>query len=179
MNARRRQGTRRQESAVREIDEVTLRQFEARDLDWLVEAHAELYARTEGFDDSFAVLVSAILTDFVDHNDAIWERGWVAERQGWRLGSIFCVKSKDPLQAKLRLFLVQPEAQGLGLGRRLLETSMGFARDRGYTGMQLWTHESHAAACALYAAYGFEMTDAQPVRNFGVDLVEQTWKISF
>ncbi|SFK53528.1 GNAT family N-acetyltransferase [Shimia haliotis] len=164
---------------MREIDGISLRRFEARDLDWLVEAHADLYSRTEGFDDSFAVLVTAILTDFLDRHDSIWERGWVAERGHWRLGSIFCVKSEQPEVAKLRLFLVQPEAQGLGLGRHLLETCLGFARDRGYVGMQLWTHESHVAACALYRAYGFEMTDAQPVTNFGVDLVEQTWKISF
>lgn len=164
---------------MRESDGVSLRQFEARDLDWLVEAHAELYARTEGFDDSFAVLVSAILTDFLERHDSVWERGWVAERDGWRLGSIFCMRSDQECMAKLRLFLVQPEAQGMGLGRRLLETCMGFARDRGYAGLHLWTHESHAAACALYQAYGFEMTDARPVTNFGVDLVEQTWKISF
>lgn len=164
---------------MREIDGITLRKFEARDLDWLVEAHADLYARTEGFDDSFATLVSAILGDFLDRHDSIWERGWVAERDGWRLGSIFCVRSETPEVAKLRLFLVQPEAQGMGLGRHLLETCMKFARDRGYAGMQLWTHESHVAACALYQAYGFEMANAQRVRNFGVDLVEQTWKISF
>ncbi|TCL09901.1 ribosomal protein S18 acetylase RimI-like enzyme [Shimia isoporae] len=164
---------------MREFEGVKLRQFEARDLDWLVEAHAELYARTEGFDDSFAFLVSAILTDFLDRQDTVWERGWVAERDGWRLGSIFCVKSEQSDIAKLRLFLVQPEAQGMGLGKHLLETCMGFARDRGYVGMHLWTHESHTAACALYEAYGFEMTAAEPVRNFGVDLVEQTWKISF
>ncbi len=164
---------------MRESDGVSLRQFEARDLDWLVEAHADLYARTEGFDDSFAPLVSAILTDFLERHDSVWERGWVAERDGWRLGSIFCVRSEVAEIAKLRLFLVQPEAQGMGLGRLLLRTCMSFARDRGYAGMQLWTHESHAAACALYEAHGFEMTESRAVKNFGVDLVEQTWKISF
>ncbi|MGR3713396.1 MAG: GNAT family N-acetyltransferase [Shimia sp.] len=161
------------------MSEVTLRQFEARDLDWLVEAHGTLYARTEGFDGSFPVLVSAILSDFLDHYDPTWERGWVAEREGWRLGSIFCVRSDQSRTAKLRLFLVQPEAQGLGLGKHMLETCMGFAKDRGYDGMHLWTHQSHTAACALYAAYGFELTDSRPVQNFGVDLVEQTWTISF
>ena len=81
----------------------------------------------------------------------------------------------DDETAKLRLFLLEPEARGVGLGRRLLATCTGFARAAGYRRMTLWTHESHRAACRLYAADGFTCVESRPVRSFGHDLVEQVW----
>ncbi len=79
--------------------------------------------------------------------------------------------------AKLRLFLLEPEARGRGLGQRLLDACLGFARAAGYRRLELWTHESHRAACALYARNGFRLVGSRPVRSFGQDLVEQTWEI--
>ncbi|AAV95047.1 GNAT family N-acetyltransferase [Ruegeria pomeroyi] len=159
------------------MDTPVLRLFRPDDAPWLVEQHGVHYARAEGFDDSFGPLVARILDDFIADHDPDRERGWIAEADGQRLGSIFCVRL-DETTAKLRLFLLVPEARGRGLGRRLLDTCMGFARDKGYTQMQLWTHESHRAACALYAATGWQLTDSKPVHSFGVDLVEQSWKIT-
>ena len=156
------------------MDEVTLREFRAGDAPWLVERHQALYARDEGFDDTFGPLVGAILDDFIAAHDPARERGWIAEAGGQRLGSIFCVRLDDET-AKLRLFLLVPESRGRGLGKQLLLTCMGFAREAGYSGMQLWTHESHRAACALYARNGFACRSATPVHSFGVDLVEQHW----
>ena len=157
--------------------EVVLRAFTAEDVDWLVDRHATLYARDEGFDESFGRLVREILEDFVASHDSSCERGWIAERDGQRLGSIFCVRLSET-EAKLRLFFLLPEARGLGLGKRLLQTCMGFAKGRGYLKMQLWTHESHEAACALYKAFGWQLTESKPVHSFGVDLVEQSWEIT-
>jgi len=158
------------------MSEITIRPFRAEDAPWLVERHGTLYARDEGFDDSFGPLVARILDAFIADHDPSRERGWIAERAGVRLGSIFCVSLNDQT-AKLRLFLLEPQARGEGLGKRLLNTCMGFARDVGYREMVLWTHESHRAACALYRASGWQLTGSKPVRSFGVDLVEQSWKI--
>nr|WP_299687440.1 GNAT family N-acetyltransferase [uncultured Tateyamaria sp.] len=160
------------------MEEITLRPFTADDTDWLVDQHATLYAQNDGFDDSFGPLVRTILEDFVAGHDAERERGWIAEADGARLGSIFCVRLNDTT-AKLRLFLLLPEARGRGLGQRLLHQCMGFARDTGYSNMQLWTHQSHTAACALYAKFGWEMVGSKPVHSFGQDLVEQTWVYRF
>ncbi|MCE8554932.1 GNAT family N-acetyltransferase [Ruegeria pomeroyi] len=159
------------------MDTITLRPFRPEDAPWLVERHGTLYAQDEGFDDSFAPLVAGILDDFIANHDPDCEQGWIAEADGQRLGSIFCVRLDDTT-AKLRLFLLVPEARGRGLGRRLIDTCMGFARSKGYVQMQLWTHESHRAACALYAATGWQLVDSKPVHSFGVDLVEQSWKIT-
>lgn len=161
------------------IGDIRLRPFEEADLDWLVEAHATLYAREAGFDASFGPLVETILQRFLLDHDSVRERGWVAEHDGHRLGSIFCVESPQPSWAKLRLFLVVPQARGFGLGQHLLDTCLGFARGVGYDGLTLWTHESHTAACALYEKNGFALEVEKPVTNFGCDLIEQTYKIAF
>ncbi|KIC46157.1 GNAT family N-acetyltransferase [Tateyamaria sp. ANG-S1] len=160
------------------MTDVTLRTFEASDTDWLVEQHGSLYAREAGFDDSFGRLVRSILEAFNGDHDPACERGWIAEADGVRLGSIFCVRH-DEVTAKLRLFLLVPEARGRGVGRMLLEQCMGFAREQGYQGMTLWTHESHEAACALYARNGWQMARSRPVHSYGQDLVEQTWIYRF
>ncbi len=158
---------------------VTFRNFDTADVDWLVEAHGALYARDEGFDDSFAPLVHRILLEFLSEQDPALERGWVAQHETLRLGSIFCVKAERKNWAKLRLFLVLPEGRGVGLGQQLLDTCLSFARGVGYEGITLWTHQSHVAACALYKKNGFEMVAEKPVHSFGCDLVEQTWEIVF
>ncbi|WP_353471364.1 GNAT family N-acetyltransferase [Salipiger sp. H15] len=160
-----------------EVEEgLELRLYEAADRDWLVRQHAELYARDEGFDDTFGALVEQILRGFEAGHDPARERGWIVWDGEARLGSIFCVDAGGEQLAKLRLFLLLPEARGRGLGQRLLDTCLGFARDVGYTKMTLWTHESHRAACALYAKNGFSLVSSVPVTSFGVALVEQHWE---
>ncbi len=159
-------------------DAILLRDLQIGDAGWLIQQHAELYAREEGFDATFEPLVAEILADFIRNRDPAVERAWIAVRGGERLGSIFCVRL-NATTAKLRLFLVVPGARGTGLGRRLLRACIDHARACGFRRLQLWTHESHRAACALYARTGWELTASQPVRSFGQDLVEQTWQLSF
>ncbi|MGJ8618177.1 MAG: GNAT family N-acetyltransferase [Sulfitobacter sp.] len=159
------------------MDLIEIRRFETSDRDWLVEQHEVHYAQAEGFDATFGVLVAQILDEFLaDHDDRL-EAGWIAWQDGQRLGSIFCVRLDDAT-AKLRLFLLTPEARGQGLGKRMLATCMGFARDCGYARMQLWTHESHRAAGALYAKTGWSLMAEKPVVSFGKENVEQTWTIT-
>ncbi|QUJ75175.1 GNAT family N-acetyltransferase [Sulfitobacter albidus] len=160
------------------MTKTDLRPFTGQDLDWLVAPHVEHYAAEEGFDASFGDLVAEILDAFIADHDPQDEAGWIAWQDGQRLGSIFCVRL-DERRAKLRLFLLMPKARGQGLGRRLLEVCTDFARAKGYTGMQLWTHESHAAACALYRRNGWRMTEERAVTSFGRALIEQTYRIDF
>lgn len=155
-----------------------LREFVASDRAWLVAQHGALYAQNDGFDDSFAPLVDRILGDFLDQHDPTCEAGWIAERDGQPLGSIFCVTG-DAGFAKLRLFLVMPAARGTGLAQMLLDQCLQFAKDSQYLGVRLWTHESHVAACKLYAKNGFSCTASKSVENFGQNLVEQTWERTF
>ena len=145
--------------------------------DWLVEQHQTLYTQNDGFDETFGPLVDGILTEFETHADPEREQGWIAYDADQPIGSIFCVKL-DEQTAKLRMFLLLPEARGKGLGKRLLRTCMDFAKARGYLRMTLWTHESHTAACALYTQFGWSCVSSKPVTSFGVSLVEQQWEIT-
>jgi GNAT superfamily N-acetyltransferase len=157
-------------------DDIILRPATASDRAWIVDRHQSHYSSVEGFDATFGPLVDDILGGFFASHDAACERGWIAERDGARLGCIFCVRH-DSRRAKLRLFYVDASGRGAGLGRRLLGECMRFAREAGYSGMTLWTHESHRAACALYASAGWRLMRSEPVHSFGVDLVEQSWEI--
>ncbi len=157
--------------------DVILRDLEEEDVGWLVAQHGDLYARSEGFDETFGTLVADILETYQRERDPSCERAWIAVQGDQRLGSIFCVR-QDPETAKLRLFLLTPEARGKGLGFRLLQACMDYARERGYRRMVLWTHESHKAACALYRRNGWQLLSSRPVHSFGVDLVEQAWEIT-
>ncbi|MBY6162048.1 GNAT family N-acetyltransferase [Mameliella alba] len=157
--------------------EIEFRHLGPGDIDWLVAQHGALYARDEGFDESFPVLVRQILEDFATDHDPASERAFVAWEGDRRLGSIFCVRGSAEGMAKLRLFFLVPEARGKGVGKSLLSACMGFARDSGYCRMELWTHESHRAACALYARMGWRLLRSEPKVSFGTEVVEQAWEV--
>lgn len=154
---------------------VTLDDLGPGDPGWVVSRHGTLYARDEGYDPSFEGLVAGIVAGYLQSRDAARERGWIARAGQERLGSIFCMREDDST-ARLRLFLIEPQARGQGLGRRMLAACLDFARSAGYRRMVLWTHESHRAACALYAAAGFSMTSSNPAVAFGKGVVDQTWE---
>lgn len=159
------------------METIAIRKFVRADRDWLVAQHDAHYAREEGFDHTFGELVAQIADAFLADHDPTREAGWIAWQGTERLGSIFCVRLTETT-AKLRLFLLTPAARGKGLGKRMLATCMGYARDHGYTDMQLWTHESHAAAGALYAKTGWALGETKPVVSFGKPNIEQTWTIT-
>ena len=156
---------------------ITLRPFAASDADWLIDQHANHYARVEGFDETFPVLVAEIVKGFLADHDPRCEAGWIAHDGEARLGHIFCVRLDDQT-AKLRLFYVVDAARGTGVAQNLLDTCLHFAKAAGYRHMTLWTHESHIAAGRIYRRNGFTRIDAKPVHSFGVDLVEETWQIT-
>lgn len=160
------------------MGEVSLREYRPTDRDWLVRAHDRLYARERGYDSTFALLVGEILDDFIETRDSSRERGWVATRDGERLGSIFCMAGEGEL-AKLRLLLLEPQARGAGIGKRLVGECLDYAKTKGYAGVGLWTDQSLDAARGIYAGIGFEMIETTPVNLFGVETVREDWEIRF
>jgi DNA-binding MarR family transcriptional regulator/N-acetylglutamate synthase-like GNAT family acetyltransferase len=141
-----------------------------------VHRHGALYAQEYGWDEHFEALVAEIAAEFIRHFDAKRERCWIAERGGEILGSVFLVKNTDEV-AKLRLLLVEPRARGLGLGTRLVEECISFARQAGYRQIVLWTQSNLESARRIYKRTGFHLVKQEPHHSFGHDLVSETWAL--
>ena len=146
------------------------------DLGWVVHRHGALYAREYGYDEQFEALVAEIVAHFVQRYNAKRERCWIAERDGEAVGSVFLVERSQTV-AQLRLLLVEPKARGSGLGTRLVDECVRFARQAGYRKVTLWTQSELSAARRLYKAAGFRVTRKEKNHSFGKDLVSETWEL--
>jgi len=147
------------------------------DLGWVVMAHGELYAGEFGWDATFEHLVARIVADFAQARDPEREAAWIAELDGRRVGCVFCVRDDDQT-ARLRILLVDPSARGHGVGRRLVETCLEFARTHGYRRMVLWTNDPLVAARKIYLDAGFKLVAEHPHHSYGVDLVGQDYELN-
>ncbi|RYY81197.1 MAG: MarR family transcriptional regulator, partial [Comamonadaceae bacterium] len=155
---------------------VLLRDPRPGDLGWVVEQHGAIYAREYGYNGEFEALVAEVAAGLLRKWDPAWDKGWIAEAEGERVGSVFVVR-KSATVAQLRLLILAPAARGLGIGGRLVDAGIAFARDRGYRKLVLWTNGQLEAARAIYASRGFQLTDQEPLSAYGQQLVSETWEL--
>jgi GNAT superfamily N-acetyltransferase len=157
--------------------EITIRPLgRPGDLGWVVMAHGEIYAAEFGWDMGFESLVARIVADYAAAHVPAREAAWIAEMDGQRAGCVFCVAT-DESSAQLRILLVDPSARGHGLGGRLVDECVGFARRSGYARIKLWTNHPLAAARRVYLSRGFTLVEEEPHHSFGVDLVGQVYEL--
>ena len=155
---------------------VELRHPRAGDMGWVIQRHGEIYDAEYGWGAHFEELVAQIIAQYLHEHDPERERCWIADIDGERAGSIFLVRESDTV-ARLRLLLVEPSARGLGLGHRLVDTCLQFARDAGYEKVTLWTNAVLDAARAIYIAKGFRLVREAPHTHFGTEQIGQDWDL--
>lgn len=144
------------------------------DLGWVVMAHGELYATEFGWNTTFEALVARIVADFAAV-ESDRTAAWIAELDGRRVGCVFCVGAEERT-AQLRILLVDPVARGTGLGGRLVDECIRFARSAGYERIKLWTNDPLVAARQVYLSRGFVLVEEESHHSFGVDLVGQVYE---
>ncbi|OLS60425.1 bifunctional helix-turn-helix transcriptional regulator/GNAT family N-acetyltransferase [Pseudomonas putida] len=153
-----------------------LRPPQAGDMGLIVQQQAQLYTREYGWNPEFEAMLAEIVAKFLREFDPAAERCWIAEKDGKVIGSVFVTRHDDST-AKLRMLYVDASARGLGIGQRLIEETLRFARDSGYARMMLWTVSVLTDGRRLYQKAGFQLVEEAPVHEFGKDLVSQTWAL--
>jgi DNA-binding MarR family transcriptional regulator/GNAT superfamily N-acetyltransferase len=146
------------------------------DFGWIVKRHAELYAEEYGWVAPFEGVCAQIVADFINKFDGKRERCWIAEIGGERVGSIMLAKDSDDV-ARIRLLLVDPKARGLGLGARLTDECIRFARRAGYKKITLWTHRVLTAARHIYQKAGFRLVRSERHRSWGKPVISEHWDL--
>lgn len=157
---------------------VVLRQPQPGDFGWIVARHAVLYAQEYGWTNPFEGLCAQIVANFVNNFDPEHESCWIAEFDGRNVGCVMLVKDAAAETARLRLLLVDPSARGLGVGMRLTDECVNFARACGYRRITLWTHSILTAACHIYQKAGFRPTSSEPRHSWGQDVVSEHWDLT-
>jgi DNA-binding MarR family transcriptional regulator/N-acetylglutamate synthase-like GNAT family acetyltransferase len=155
---------------------VAIRPYRVGDVGWAIERHGQLYADEYGWNEEFEALVAKLFAKFATQHESKAEQFWVAEVDGERCGCVFVVRSeKDAGAAQLRCLLVDPKARGFGVGRRLVDECIRFAKSAGYREIILWTNDVLVSARRIYEAAGFSLVEESPHHSFGHDLVGQYW----
>jgi DNA-binding MarR family transcriptional regulator/GNAT superfamily N-acetyltransferase len=158
--------------------DISLRDLEPGDMGWVIGRHGAIYWDEFGWDSDFEALVAGIVANYHSNLRPGRERAWIAEVDGARAGCVFCCE-RDIDTAQLRILLVEPWARGLGLGTRLVDECVTFARDAGYAKMMLWTNSVLVAARHIYEAVGFKLVEEEQHHSFGHDLIGQNWELEF
>lgn len=153
-----------------------IRMHQPGDMGWVTHRHGVLYFEEYSWDERFEALVAQITADFINNYNPQKERCFIAEMNGEIVGSVFVVQSSETV-AKLRLLLVEPGARGMGLGNRLVQECITFAKRAGYKKMVLWTNSVLHEARHIYAKAGFKLVETEKHQSFGHELIGENWEI--
>ena len=162
--------------------DTTIRQgLQPGDIGTIARMHGVLYEREYGLDHRIEASVAEGLARVADaladpsgRSDAAL---WVAER-GDDVVGVIGMTWEGEATARLRWFLVSPDARGSGIGTRLLDAAIGWAAEREAELVYLFTFGDLVAAARLYERVGFRKVDARVGTEWSDTLVEERWELA-
>jgi len=159
------------------INKITIRDYDSKDVDYIISRHRDLYDMEYGFGSEFSDYVEKYVHKFDEDHDETKENIWIAEKDGKPVGMIAIVKA-DEATAQLRWFLIEPHMRGVGLGYKLMKTAIDFCIEKQYKHVFLWTVSILEAARVLYKRFGFELTESKANDSWGDPLTEERWDLN-
>jgi GNAT superfamily N-acetyltransferase len=144
----------------------------------ITEIHAVYYHEHWGFDASFETQVGRELSIFVSEFDEDRDGLWVATVEGKFTGAVAIDGHNASTEgARLRWFIVEPEFQNAGLGKKLISSAVEFCKKMQYPKIFLWTFEGLNAARRLYEGQNFRLSETHEVRQWGQQITEQKFEL--
>jgi len=162
---------------MRKTGKPRIRRHRPGDIGWIVAEHGRFYVGELGWDPSFEGFVAEVAARFLKRHDPEREACWIAEIGGETVGAIMLVRQAAPGTAQLRVFIVSRAARGRGVGRKLMDVCLRFARRAGSRKVNLWTQKGLDAARHLYEEAGFKLTREAPHQSWGRVHTGQSWEL--
>ena len=146
------------------------------DFGWIVKRHAELYAQEYRWTGAVRGRVRADRRR-LRQQIRCEARALLDRRDGRRECRLDHAGEGHGDVARIRLLLVDPKARGLGLGARLDDECIRFARRAGYKKITLWTHSVLTAARHIYQKAGFKLMRTERHKSWGRPVVSEHWDL--
>jgi GNAT superfamily N-acetyltransferase len=142
------------------IDAYSATRYEAGMIGRCTSLMAPFYCEKFGLDARFEADLAAGMADLIGRFDPDFDGFWVARQiSPAGNGIVGCIavdgRARNRSNATIRWFYLSPQLRGHGIGQRLLMRALRHCEDRGYSRVDLTTHEALAAAVQLYQRNGF------------------------
>jgi GNAT superfamily N-acetyltransferase len=139
--------------------------------------HGREYWEEYGLDARFEAMVARGLARFVlaTSEDPDAGRAWLAEDADGLAGCIAISRERES-HGRVRWFLVARRARGQGLGRRLFDEALSYARAR-FSSLELETFSELTTAGQLYRSAGFELVSSTPYSGWGREIELQRYEL--
>jgi DNA-binding MarR family transcriptional regulator/GNAT superfamily N-acetyltransferase len=140
----------------------------------IVGLHASYYSANYGFGAVFERKVATEMSEFMGRIESPLNTTFSAYLGDSLLGAV-SLDGEDLEEgvSHLRWFIVSPQAQGMGIGHRLLERATSFVDAANIERTRLWTFKGLDAARHLYEKHGFVLVHETPGRQWGTEVIEQ------
>ena len=156
-------------------DDITIRTIlRPGDLGYIIYLHGHLYHQEYGYDVGFEAYVANGLYEFYKNYDSKLDRVWIAEH-GEKIVGFLLLMHREPGEAQLRYFILEPAYRGIGLGKKLSLLYMDHLRENGYKRSYLWTTNELFIAAGIYRKMGYTLTEEITSNAFGKPLKEQRY----